>query len=177
MTVTTDLAHVDDAIREGVQRLLDDPELHKFVHERVASALHSHTLKNLGDEGIDRPKEWPKLKDKGWIRVAGRTHKKKFRTDGGYWIDVVGRDYATLYWKGNLARSIQHDGLVEYAIVFSDSPYAAAHQFGEGKMPERPFLPMVGDNLTAMAEAVAIEAVESALAEWFGSESSYDVDD
>jgi phage gpG-like protein len=157
MTVTTDLAHVDDAIREGVQRLLDDPELHKFVHERVASALHSHTLKNLGDEGIDRPHQWEELRS-NWKKVVNRTH-------------------ATLYWKGNLARSIQHDGLVEYAIVFSDSPYAAAHQFGEGKMPERPFLPMVGDNLTAMAEAVAIEAVESALAEWFGSESSYDVDD
>lgn len=118
----------------------------------MGETLAQLTRENFGATGISRPHEWEALRDERYARK-------------------VGRDYATLYVTGDLFNSIECQepigNMVTVIAGQGDSErYASAHQFGEGKMPERPFFPVVGDfdtKLTPYAEARITEAANNEL--------------
>lgn len=120
----------------------------------MAEKFFELTRENFGSEGIDRRVEWPALSPKYAKRVK--------------------RDYATLFLSGDLESSLTWEGSnPEYAEVFSDNPYAMAHQFGNpsGNLPSRPFMPLTNvaeaenAELTDFAEAEVLKAAENAISE------------
>ena len=123
------------------------------AQDAMAIRLSDIVLQNFGTEGIDRPTEWPQLHP-----VYAATHHDGDRTP-------------TLVLSGELRSSIDVElGKPEYASVFTNCPYAAAHQYGESEnpdqnLPARPFFPITEDGeLTEYAQAQLVEAAEQALA-------------
>jgi phage gpG-like protein len=117
----------------------------------MAEAVMETTRNNFGQSGEDRPVEWEALKD-------SRYAKK------------VGRDYATLNLNGELESSITFDGSnADAAVVYCDNEpvYATAHQYGEGRMPERPFFPIVpmSNELTPTMQAKCLDVCDRTLTE------------
>lgn len=141
-----DAAWVAAELGEQVASLLNDPDVRMYVQEAMALRLKQLVQDNLGIVGRDRPKEWAPLNKRYAKRVM--------------------RPYATLYVSGQLSRSIKHASYPDYAIVYqdyADCPYGEVHQDGEGKMPERPFFPIVNGELTPMAQYELFDAAIKAL--------------
>ena len=106
--------------------------------DAMASRFAEICRENIGSElGTNRPEPWDELSP---------DYAKK-----------VNRTEATLFLRGNLFNSIQTTtGNPEYAETYSDSPYAAAHQYGnpDRNLPARPFFPMTkGEFITPYAES------------------------
>jgi len=124
------------------------------VQAAMAETCFDVTINNFGMSGEDRPVEWEALRDDKYARK-------------------VGRDYATLNLTGELEKSVTFDASnPDYAEVFLSNPpvYAAAHQWGESGMPERPFLPIQKDTetLTPYTEGKCLDAANKALQEALG---------
>lgn len=107
------------------------------------------TRQNFGEAGLDRPQEWPELSKK--------------------YAKRVGRSYATLFLHGDLFESFQINNAYQFSEVFSESPYAEAHQFGTDTLPARGFMPILNDKeseeavLTDQAQSKCIEAAQRAI--------------
>lgn len=118
------------------------------VQSAMAETLFNIAWNNFGFDGEDRPTQWPALTEKYAKRVK--------------------RSDATLILSEDLIESLKWDGSnADAAVVYNDSPYAVAHQFGvpENNLPPRPFMPIQGDGLTPYSEARVIEAAGKALEE------------
>lgn len=100
------------------------------------------TLQNFGDAGTSRPRQWPPLSP---------AYSKR-----------VGRSHATLFLTSALFRSIQLRVTDDFAQVFTVSDYGEAHQWGNGRLPARPFMPMTQTNFTPYAEAECVKAGQQA---------------
>ena len=116
-------------------------ELRQPVQAAMAERFFDITRSNFGATGVDRPTEWPALSP----RYAKR----------------VDRDYATLFVSGVLESSVQWASSPSEAIVWTDNEYAPAHQWGDGHIPARPFMPIyrTGD-LTPFAQAECVQAAQ-----------------
>lgn len=64
---------------------------------------------------------------------------------------------------GAMVHSITHVVGADSVEIGSDRVYAPTHQFGRGAIPARPFIPVVGDQLTPAAQAEVKDAVERVL--------------
>jgi phage gpG-like protein len=118
----------------------------------MAEKFFEITRENFGNDGIDRPIEWPALSPK--------------------YAKRVGREHATLFVSGELEASLTWQSTPEYAEVFTDSEYAEVHQFGGGNhIPARPFMPLKNASavedaeLTDFAAEQVIKAAENAINE------------
>lgn len=149
MDVEIDVGRLQADMGEALRQALENPTVLEAVHEAMGSAFHTIVLQNFGDSGVDRPTAWPALSP----RYAKR----------------VKRSHATLVLSGELMRSVKSEATSDHAHIWSDTEYSAAHQFGEGRMPERPFFPIQGDSLTDYAEQQIVEAVQRTLADTFSS--------
>lgn len=115
----------------------------------MAREFGSISMKNFGPSGVDRPEPWKRL-------------KKDYRS----WKQKnYGRSTADLLLNKDLFRSFkircEND---QFAEVMVDSPYAATHQYGQGPIPRRAFLPLTrANNLTPYARARMLNAAERAI--------------
>ena len=90
---------------------------------RFASIVHN----NFGQEGEDRPTQWPML---------SRNYANAFHD---------GSRIPTETLSGDLQSSIQIDETnPDAAVVWTDCPYAAEQQNGSAHVPARPFFPIIG---------------------------------
>lgn len=114
------------------------------VQTAMAEVFELMVKQNIGGEyGEFRPHEWDKL-SKGYAKR-------------------VKRPYATLELSGGLLGSIGAEHAEDASTVFSiGCDYAAAHQYGEGFMPPRPFFPMTGDAGDEEITPQALNEVETA---------------
>jgi hypothetical protein len=144
MTFTLQFESVEIVSDEMLNRIKSQCQL------QMARAFKVTAKNNLGEPpGEDRPEQWKDLSDS----PTGLAYQKK-----------VGRSIATLYETGALSRSIVVDESAqpESASVVCLSDYGADLHFGEtsNHLPERPFFPMVGDDLTPYTEVRCMEAAE-----------------
>lgn len=161
---------IDEAqLQEVFNRSLESVKIP--VQTAMAETFEVMVKTNIGAVGGEfRPADWPALMgDK--TKDGGRKVPSKY-------AKRVGRLYATLSGKDDPKRkggkvtledSIDHDNFDDYSVVYSRGcEYAAAHQYGEGKMPPRPFFPMTGEQgseeITEQAMAELVIAAENALA-------------
>lgn len=135
----------------GLDEFLADEltQLKVAAQGAMAEKFLEITRENFGDEGVDRPNEWPALSPKYAKRVK--------------------RDHATLFLSGDLETSITFDASnPDYAEVSTANPYASAHQFGnpDGNLPARGFFPLTNEydgadaQLTEFAEAEVLKAAQ-----------------
>ena len=105
--------------------------------------------RNFGFSGEARPETWP---------ILSYDYAKKFHD---------GQRIPTLQLTDALRQSIQiDDNSHDAAVVWTDCPYAADHQFGnpEKNLPARPFFPMDSAGfITPYAEAECLEACANEL--------------
>ncbi len=85
-----------------------------------------------------------------WAPLSPRTIERK---------QAAGKE-GILRWTGRLIGSIQYayrtDGeFIHHITLFSDTPYAAHHQRGRGRLPARPILVATGQDIFAMRERLA----------------------
>ena len=131
------------------------------VQAAMAETCFDVTINNFGMSGEDRPVEWESLDDK-YAKRVGRSFAtldlKEFKKEGSdkKLIDSVD-------WNADNP---------DFALVYLNDPpvYAAAHQWGESGMPERPFLPIVkgSETLTPYTEGKCLDAANKALQEALG---------
>lgn len=125
----------------------------RTVTRAMAKAFWEITRANIGPNGVDRPKPWPPLSE---------SYKKKLR-EKSFGTPLI----PTLLRAGTLLNSIRIISESNYAIVFSDCPYAAAHQYGYGpkRLPARPYFPVIGQtgNLTPYADGKVMAAALGAI--------------
>jgi phage gpG-like protein len=139
---------------EGLDEYLaaEIAEIKQVAQSAMAERFFELTRENFGESGVDRPNEWPPLSEKYAKRVK--------------------RDYATMFLSGELELSFQWDGSnLQYAEVWSDSPYAVVHNDGDSSrnIPARPVFPIIGKSddpqarLTDFAEQQILEAANQAI--------------
>jgi phage gpG-like protein len=146
MTYTITVEDFGPELKIEFDHLLNRPVALRQVLGAMAARFKFMCMQNLGATGIDRPSQWDLLSPK--------------------YAKRVGRDYATLELTGQLMQSIRmqtHDDFSEVFVEPDDCPYAARHQFGDDKMPARPFFPMTEAGLTPMAEAEVLAAATDML--------------
>ncbi len=114
------------------------PQQQRRILGVMGATFKRIVISNFGATGADRPTPWPPL---------SKPYAKR-----------VKRPYATLELRGRLFRSVKLTVTDESATVFTDSPYAEAHQWGIGKMPVRPFFPMNRTRFTQFAERACVRA-------------------
>ena len=132
---------------EGVTQALMD-EVRLGCQAAMAYRFASIVNQNFGFSGEDRPEDWKPL---------SYQYAKEFHD---------GNRIPTLQLTGDLQQSIQiEDNNPEAATVWTDCPYAVKHQYGDEStnLPARPFFPIVGDSLTAYAEAECVAAAQNEL--------------
>lgn len=107
----------------------------------IGRELMTMTLATFGPSGTGRPVIWADLKE---------SYKRKLRARKFNAMEVP-----TLLRSGTLRGSLRLDVTDQHAEISSGNPYAAVHQFGDGPIPARPFLPMneAGTGLTVEAES------------------------
>jgi phage gpG-like protein len=144
MTVSITISGLDELLTDELR------ELKQAAQAAMAEKFFEITRENFGDNGVDRPIEWPALGFKYAMRV--------------------GREHATLFLTGELEASIQIDSSnPDFAEVFTENEYAAAHQLGTQQLPARPFFPIVGDmqlesaQLTNFAQEEVLKAAQQAI--------------
>ncbi len=123
-------------IRESDVRGMINRTFGPGVRRQILGAGGAELLRlsreNFGVSGPERPIEWAPL---------SKDYAKR-----------VKRTYATLDLKGDLYRSGRLNVSDDRAVVSFEDRKASWHQFGEGKMPPRPFMPMYGNRLSPSAE-------------------------
>lgn len=112
------------------------------------------TRSNFGVNKPHRPNVWPALSE----RYKKQLRRKSFGTP------LV----PTLLRKGTLMNSIRIRVDNSSAIIWTDCPYAAVHQFGHGSIPVRGYFPVenggvTGYRLTPYAEVQVLSAAEAEL--------------
>ena len=96
------------------------------VFEDIGDLMVESIRQNFRAGG--RPSAWPKRKE--------RKSKRLLRESG------------------RLERSIKAEADGDSVVIGSDLSYAAAHQYGEGHLPERPFLVVQDEDERAMASVL-----------------------
>ena len=125
------------------------------VQAEMAHTFWDIVQSNLGEFGIDRPHTWPPLSNRSSV---GRAYIRK-----------VGRTFATLLETGALSQAIKWDGTqsdkATVSVSDSDCPYATRHQFGapEHALPERPYFPIVGDEVLPFTMDQVLESAANEL--------------
>jgi phage gpG-like protein len=141
---TSDMHH---SMQNAFRQLLNRTNALCQVTGAMGAEFKFICVQNLGEDGIDRPSEWSDLSSK--------------------YAKRVGREYATLDLTGNLLRSIRMETFDDHSTVYvnmDDCPYAARHQFGDEKMPKRPFFPIdENGEITPYARQRVIDAAHEAL--------------
>ena len=102
-----------------------------------------------GNAGQDRPIEWENLRSKKYAKRVGRTH-------------------ATLELDGDLRSSVWVlPDAEDAAIVETSHFYAGTHQFGDPSrnIAERPFFPIIGDEVTPFTTDKCVAACAEKLTE------------
>ena len=129
-----------DAIQRAGEEMFQS--LRQPMQAAMAEKFYEITRNNFGMSGEDRPTEWPPLSER---------YAKK-----------VDRDYATLFVSGDLEASINWSAAnQEYSEVWSDSPLATVHQWGEGRCPARPFMPILKSG--ELTEYARLQVTDAAL--------------
>ena len=145
--------------RDQIQKLSLDVRMwaQPSVRHRLLNAIGRRflaiALNNMGPgPGEARPAIWAALEK----RYAAQVAKRPFRN----------QPVPTLLRSGALRRSLTASVSGQYAIIEGDSPYAAAHQFGNParNLPARPYFPMNHDG-TVLTPYAHKELVEAALKE------------
>lgn len=123
--------------------------------DRILRALGAKlkylTVQNFGATGTDRPSEWAPLSP--------------------HYAKRVKRPIATLELSGALLRSLRVSSPEGNSIsVYTDSPYAEAHQKGNRNLLARPFFPVLPDgSATPRAQAIldttAVQEIEKLIRE------------
>jgi phage gpG-like protein len=144
MTIKITVSGIEDTLAEELTVIKQQ------VQGAMAAEFLEITRQNFGNEGVDRPYPWPDLSPK-YARKVNRKH-------------------ATMVLTGDLYDSYQLDNSnAEYAEVYTDNPYASAHQNGEGHMPLRPVMPLMNKSnaqsteLTPYAEEKILAAAKKVL--------------
>lgn len=116
------------------------------VQDAMAERFEIMVKQNIGSQDGDyRPTEWSPL-SKGYAKR-------------------VGRPYATLKLTGELENSIARESSSDEASVVCSISYAAEHQYGEGKLPARPFFPIMSGEFTDIAVEQCVDAAKVKLQE------------
>jgi phage gpG-like protein len=119
------------------------------VTRAMARRFWEITRNNFGSAGEDRPEVWSPL-SQSYIRQLIRKG--------------IGPLIPTLLRRGLLMNSIRLTSSGKTAEVWTDNPYAMAHQFGYGKIPRRAYFPVVSREnesearLTPYAESEVLKA-------------------
>ena len=119
--------------------------------EAMADAMYDMVMENMGQEDGAYRVVWKKDLNPKYVKWLQKKGK--------------GRSFATLVLDGTLRDSVEKRSFTDYAEVFSDCDYAAAHQWGEGKMPQRTFFPMTNDGVSLKAQEVCKKACQNKLNE------------
>lgn len=108
-----------------------DAQMHR-LHAEIGQEVLTITKENFNST-VGRPIEWAPLSPK--------------------YAKRVGRSHATLYVSGRLFAGFQMTAGHDSAVISNDVIHAAAHQYGVSarNLPARPFVPILGDQLTAYA--------------------------
>lgn len=118
MNISINENELANKIRRQIFDLVDP------VQDAMAQRFLEMTLSNFGIAGADRPIEWAPLSYAYSLKV--------------------GRKIATLYVTGALKGAIhQNDNEVE--VNDAEVPYATAHQYGNDRLPARPYFPLRTD--------------------------------
>lgn len=124
------------------------PQVQASMGERLLEIVRS----NFGAIGVNRPIDWVPLTD---------PYARKVR-----------RDYATLYVTGALEGAVKLDvdnDRARVGVSDADVPYATIHQYGSpGKMPPRPYFPLVNGELTQFSQEQVTEAGRAELGRLLG---------
>ncbi len=134
-------------------RMWAQPAVRHRVLNAIGRRFLAIALNNMGPgPGEARPAIWDALEK----RYREQVMKRKFRNE----------PVPTLLRTGALRRSLTASVAGQYAIVEGDSPYAAIHQFGGGRIPPRPYLPMNPDGtaLTPYAHKELVAVAQKILA-------------
>ena len=116
------------------------------VQQAMAEVFEVMVRMNIGaEEGEYRPSEWSPLSAKYAKRVK--------------------RPYATMKLTGTMESTIKSGSDEDAGYVTCGTEYAGAHQYGEGKMPERPFFPIAGGEFTEQAKDECLSAARIKLEE------------
>lgn len=141
------LVKVNDSMTPYLRRLSASLsfDAQRRVTRQMAKRFWQITRANIGTSGVDRPKPWPALSLK-YIQALKRKGQGPF--------------IPTLLRSGSLLNSIGLISSGNTAEVYSDSPYARAHQFGYAprNLPARPYFPAINDELTDYANRQVITA-------------------
>lgn len=119
------------------------------LHRAIGEKFLEMSKRNFGVSGQYRSQGW---------RPLTKKYQKRIRYYGP----------PKLVLKGNLRSSIRLSVTTSEATVYSDSPYAAVHQFGGGNnIPARPYFPVIGSDgnyrLTKRAEFEIQNALQAEL--------------
>jgi phage gpG-like protein len=138
------------------------PQLHRFgqllsdagkvrLLEAVADKLLRITWENFGENGKNRPIEWPAL-------------SPRYQRSIGYFGPPK------LILEGDLINSVRTLGMGDnWVEIGSDLPYASIHQNGEGVVPARPYFPVTSDDeLTPFADAEVRRVIEAEISQMMG---------
>lgn len=133
---------IKDQISPRLQRGLKKMKNKRPVLEAAGAAVEGISVRAFRDESL-RASEWEPLTE-ATLAAKG--------SSGNLLIE-----------SGALVHSLRHVVGSNQVEIGSDRPYAAAHQFGYEAIPARPFMPIVGDRLTAEAAAEVRSAVEAVI--------------
>lgn len=151
VTVTGDLS----GPLEGLMRGLGGAGRREILTEIADTALRV-TWENFGENGANRPSEWPPL-------------SPRYQKAIGYFGPPK------LILEGDLISSIRTLDLSDDSVTIgTEIEYASVHQFGAGFVPARPYFPFYGDAsgaamMTPFLEEKVNQAVERKLVELTGA--------
>ena len=117
-----------DTLRPQLRRLLSnlDGEGRRKVLEAGARAFWQSTIKNFGTTGGDRPNEW---------RSLSPGYQRRIKYFGPPLLVRGGALIKSIKWRVVSSNE---------AVIWTDSRYGAAHQFGRPRLPRRSFFPVQG---------------------------------
>lgn len=133
---------IRDQLSPKMAKLMRRVENPSKILEAAGAAVEGISVRAFRDESL-RPVEWEELHAATLANKGDR---------GNLLIE-----------SGALVHSLTHVVGSNQVEIGSDRPYAATHQFGRGPIPARPFIPVLGDELTAIAADEVRSAVEAVI--------------
>ena len=133
---------IRDALSPAARQLLDRVRDPRKVLEAAGAAVEGISVRAFRDASL-RPSEWEPLTQQTLERKGGR---------GNLLIDT-----------GSMIHGLRHVTSGRQVEIGSDRVYAPTHQFGRDAIPARPFIPVMGSELTPVAQEDVRSAVEAVL--------------